>query len=142
MVGRRARNCSGEGERGQSLVWFAMLLPALLAILGLVVDAGLALEARRDLQNVADRAARAGAMQIDESSLLNGVGVRLDPARATEAAGQYAAGAGVSVTGLAVGTDEVAVRVGRSFPSTFLRLFGVGGITMTATGSARPRVGY
>jgi Flp pilus assembly protein TadG len=138
----RERGDPGVGERGQSLVWFAMLLPALLTVLGLVVDAGLALEARRELQNAADRAARAGAMQIDEEAFLNGGGVRLDPARATEAAGQYAAGAGVSVTGIAVGTDEVAVRVSRSFPSTFLRLFGVSGITMTATGTARPRVGY
>ena len=133
---------SVAGERGQSLVWFAILLPALLGILGLVVDAGLALEARRDLQNVADRAARAGAMQIDEAAFLNGGGVRLDEARATEAAGEYAAGASASVTGIAAGTDEVAVQVSRPMPSRFLKLFGISGITMTATGTAKPRIGY
>lgn len=50
------------------LVWFALLLPLLLGITGLVIDAGLLMASHRHLQNSVDAAAMAGA-----SDLLNGL---------------------------------------------------------------------
>src|SRR5690606_8022285 len=55
-----------EDERGQALVLVAIFLLGLIAVAGLVADGGLVLAQRRDLQNAADAAAAAGAMQLDE----------------------------------------------------------------------------
>ena len=46
------------------LVWFALLLPLLLGITGLVIDAGLLMAAHRHLQNSVDAAAMAGASDL------------------------------------------------------------------------------
>ena len=48
--------------RGKALVMFALLLPVLLGIVGLVVDCGLLIVAQREAQNAADAAAMAAAM--------------------------------------------------------------------------------
>ena len=50
------------------LVWFALLLPLLLGMIGLVIDAGLLMASHRHLQNSVDAAAMAGA-----SDLLSGL---------------------------------------------------------------------
>ena len=47
---------------GKVLVMFALVLPMLLGIVGLVIDCGLLMVAQRDAQNVADAAALAAAM--------------------------------------------------------------------------------
>jgi len=133
---------TATGERGQTIVWVAVFLPALLVVLGLVVDGGLALNARRDLQNVADRAARAGAMQIDEVAYKQDGTVRLDPTRASVAADSYAVGEAVSAVSVKAGVDELRVTVQRNYPTAFLRLFGVRAVSMSATGLARARPGH
>jgi hypothetical protein len=76
-----------RSTRAQALVWLAVALPVFIAIAGLAIDGALLLTARRQVQSVADGAARAGAMQLDQE-LLRGSGgnhVRLDvgAARAT-----------------------------------------------------------
>ena len=58
MGGRGAR-------RGQALVLAAVLLPFLLAIVGLAIDGAMVFAVRRGCQGVADGAARAGAMELD-----------------------------------------------------------------------------
>jgi hypothetical protein len=55
-------------EDGQILVLTVVVALALLAILGLVADGGLILARHRELQGIADAAARAGAAQLDEAS--------------------------------------------------------------------------
>ena len=64
-LGRAARRPS---EDGQVLVLTVVVALALLAILGLVADGGLVVARHRELQGVADAAARAGAAQLDEAS--------------------------------------------------------------------------
>jgi Flp pilus assembly protein TadG len=54
-LGRRA------GERGQTLVIFAIAFIGIVAAMGLVIDGGAAFAFRRDAQNAADLAAMAGA---------------------------------------------------------------------------------
>ena len=47
---------------GKTLVMFAILLPVLLGMTGLVIDGGLLMAAHRQVQNAADAAALAAAM--------------------------------------------------------------------------------
>jgi Flp pilus assembly protein TadG len=80
-------------SNAQALVWFTLSLPVFLSIAGLAIDGGVLLATRRQLQSVADGAARAGATRLDLDRLRGsgGAEVRLDPARAREAAWSYLA---------------------------------------------------
>ncbi len=51
-------------RRGQTLVMFALLLPLLLGMVGLAIDGGLLLSTYRQVQNAADSAATAAAMDL------------------------------------------------------------------------------
>jgi uncharacterized membrane protein len=129
-------------QRGQVLAWVAVFLPALLVVLGLVIDGGLAFAARRDLQDVADAAAQAGAMQLDPAVYATTGQVQLDPIQARAAAGDYlSAHPGVSPAVVA-GPTWVQVTVRESWPTVFLRLFGVQQVTMAATATAFARIGH
>lgn len=77
--------------RSQALVWFAVTLPLLLSVAGLAIDAGVLLTARRELQSVADGAARAGATRLDMTRLRSsgGTDVQLDHDLAVAAANAY-----------------------------------------------------
>ena len=90
---RRALVWVARDERGQAMVLVALFLPALIAVAGLVTDGGMVFAERRALQNMADAAAAAGAMQINEYTYRasNGWNVVLDPAAARAAATDYLA---------------------------------------------------
>jgi hypothetical protein len=80
-----------RSTRAQALVWMAVTLPVFIAITGLAIDGALLLTARRQVQSVADGAARAGAMQLDQE-LLRGSGgshVQLDVGAARATARDY-----------------------------------------------------
>jgi uncharacterized membrane protein len=132
-----------RSEVGQALVWVAVMLP-LLSVIGLSIDAGTLFDARRELQNVADSAARAGAMQIDQTAYRasSGTTVVLDPATARQAAAQYIStrGARFAAT-IDVEPKSVIVQVSQSVPTSFLRLVGIGTMRITATAPAMPRFG-
>jgi hypothetical protein len=55
---------SGQREEGQSLIIIAALLVVLIALIGLVVDAGNAYAQRRIVQNAVDAASLAGAQEL------------------------------------------------------------------------------
>lgn len=59
-----ARQRRGRRSKGAILVWFALMLTVLLGMVGLVVDVGLMLGAHRQVQNAADAAALAVAMNL------------------------------------------------------------------------------
>src|SRR5258707_15485593 len=75
----------------QALVWFTLALPMFVSIAGLAIDGGVLLASRRQLQSVADGAARAGATRLDLERLRSsgGADVQLDQALALEAASTY-----------------------------------------------------
>jgi Flp pilus assembly protein TadG len=75
----------------QALVWFTMALPMFLSVAGLAIDAGMLLASRRQLQSVADGAARAGATRLDVPRLRasGGADVELDPHLSVAAASSY-----------------------------------------------------
>lgn len=143
----RACRCAGwarAAQAGQAMVWAAVMLPLFLSVVGLAIDAGIVFSARRELQNVADSAARAGAMQVDvrayrESS---GANIVLDQAAARDAAAEYAArqGKGMAAT-VAAETQRVVVSVSRDVPTSFLRLVGITSVRVSATAPAEVRYG-
>ena len=75
----------------QALLWFALAVPLFVSIAGLAIDGGMLLTARRQVQSVADGAARAGATRLDLMRLRDsgGADVQLDTARAIETATSY-----------------------------------------------------
>lgn len=143
----RACRCAAwarAAQAGQAIVWTAIMLPLFLSVVGLAIDAGILFSARRELQNVADSAARAGAMQVDvrayrESS---GANVVLDQAAARDAAAEYVAqqGKGMAAT-VAAEPQRVMVSVSRDVPTSFLRLVGITTVRVSATAPAEVRYG-
>ncbi len=77
MIQQRASRCiplqlkrgkSSQGrqrQRGQTLVVIALLMTALIGMLGLVIDTGYAYSERRQIQNAADASALNGAREMD-----------------------------------------------------------------------------
>jgi Flp pilus assembly protein TadG len=75
----------------QALVWFTLALPLFIAIAGLAIDGGVLLSSRRELQSLADGAARAGATRVDLDRLRasGGAEVQLDATLARDTTRAY-----------------------------------------------------
>jgi Flp pilus assembly protein TadG len=131
-----------RGERGAVAPLVAMMLLGLLALAALVIDGGLLFAERRDLQGLADGAARAGAMAVDEDVLRETGAVRLDPAAAQAAAERYLEAAGAEGT-IRIDADTLSVTVDlqESRPTLMMGLLGVRTVDVAAHAVARPRVG-
>ena len=128
-------------ERGQVMVFVAILMTGLISVVGLVTDGGIVFSQRRDLQNAADAAALAGAMQIDESAYRSSGQVVLDERAAREAALQYLQDEGDLDYSVQVSPTGVEVSVSRQASTSFLRIVGINGVDISASSSAAPRHG-
>jgi Flp pilus assembly protein TadG len=129
-------------ESGAVVPLTAVMLLGLLAVAALVIDGGVLFAERRDLQGLADGAARAGAMAVDEELLRETGAVRLDPADARMAAGRYlAAGGFEGDVRIDAETLSVTVDLVESRPTLMMALLGVRAVGVTAHAIARPRVG-
>jgi uncharacterized membrane protein len=128
-------------ERGQVMIMVAIFMAGLVAVVGLVTDGGLMFAQRRDLQNAADAAALAGAMQIDERAYRATGEVVLDHGAAREAARRYLADEGDLDYSVQVTASGVEVSVSRQASTSFLRLVGITGVEISASASAAPRHG-
>lgn len=134
----------GGHQRGQAVVWVAVMLPFFLAIVGLAIDGGLVWNAERELQSVADGAARAGAEALDTDAYYasNGRTVALDPTAARQQATQYLAREVHGGTwSVAADGREVVVQVRRSVPTGFVRVIGIDAVPLAATAKAETRYG-
>jgi Flp pilus assembly protein TadG len=120
----------------------AVMLLGLLAVAALVIDGGVLFAERRDLQGLADGAARAGAMALDEELLRESGAVRLDPEAAQAAAGRYLAAGGFEGD-VRIDADMLGVIVDleESRPTLMMGLLGLRAVRVTAHAVARPRVG-
>jgi Flp pilus assembly protein TadG len=126
----------GTEERGVVTAFMAVFVVALLAVAGIVIDGGYTLAAKRRALDEAEGAARAGAQALTLGSLRQGT-PRLDPVRATAAAEEYLAKTGHAGT-VAVSGDVVSVTVSFTQPMLILGLGGLGRVTVTGQGEARP----
>jgi Flp pilus assembly protein TadG len=132
------------GEDGQILVLTVIVALALLAILGLVADGGLILARNRELQGIADAAARAGAAQLDEASYRasNGRTATLHPTQAQVAAGRYLRtvrfGGEASITAT---PGQVTIGLSEVVRPIIFSSVGIGPIRLAVHAVARPRTG-
>jgi hypothetical protein len=130
----------GADENGRVTAFVVVLVTAVIAFSGLVLDGGLALAGKIRAIGEAQEAARAGAQAIDLSAYrANGV-LRLIPAQATSLATQYLAAAGRSGS-VTIAGNTVTVTVSDTHHSILLSAVGVDSITVTGTGQAEPQRG-
>ena len=111
------------------------LFVSLLLVAGLAIDGGRAIATRTRAIGDAQEAARVGAQQLDQQSLLNGRAA-LDPTRARAAAEADLVANGESGT-VTVSGDTVTVTVHAVQPTVLWRLAGVTTLTLSGTGSAQ-----
>ncbi|MDI6872305.1 MAG: pilus assembly protein TadG-related protein [Bacillota bacterium] len=128
-------------ERGQIIVLVAILMLGLVAVVGLVTDGGLVFSQRRDLQNAADAAALAGAMQIDENAYRASGAVVLEEGAARQAAVEYLEAEGDMTYSVVVRPARVEVSVSRRATTGFLQVIGIDSVEISAGASAEPRHG-
>jgi uncharacterized membrane protein len=131
-----------RNESGAVAPLVAVMLLGLLAIAALVVDGGVLFATRRDLQGLADGAARAGAMAVDVGTLRETEKVRLDPEEAKAAARSYLGAAGFGGTS-SVSADilSVTVHLSDARSTVMMGLLGVDSVQVEARSVARPRTG-
>ncbi len=125
---------------GQALVLAAVLLPFLVAVIGLAIDGAMVFAVKRGCQGVADGAARAGAMELDIATYrrTDGQLAILDTPLAAQESWRYLDARGWSDASVGATSTGVTVVAGRSVELGFLRLFGLGPVRVTATGYAVP----
>jgi Flp pilus assembly protein TadG len=132
MVPRRVE--PPRGQDGSISAFVALLLVAVLAVLGLVVDGGSALSARQAAADEAEQAARAGAGALSVNALRSGV-VKINPTGAIRAAEMFTREAGHP--GIAtVSSGTVTVRVEYRIHTAILGIIGLDTLPVSATASA------
>ena len=121
-------------QDGSISAFVALLLVALIVVLGLVVDGGSALSARQAAADEAEQAARAGAGALSVQALRAG-SLQLDPAAAVAAAESFTAEAGHP--GIAtVSHDVVTVVIHFRVGTEVLGIVGIHSLPVSATASA------
>lgn len=135
---------SGGRDEGSALVWVLLLMPVLMALLGLIFDGGAAINGSQEADNVADQAARAGADQLDTTSVRAAQGLYgpADSARAANAACAYVAVASPHMTcSASVDADAVIVAVSATVQTQFFAVIGINELTVHGDGSADSHTG-
>jgi len=131
-----------RSEHGVVAPLVAVVMLGLLAITALVVDGGVMFAAKRDLQGLADSAARAGAMAVDQSVLRQTGRVQLDPDLARQAVQDYLASAGFQGSvDVQADTSAVTVDLSEERPTVMMGLVGIRTMRTEAHVVARPRTG-
>ncbi|TDD96025.1 pilus assembly protein TadG-related protein [Jiangella asiatica] len=120
-----------ERESGSFTLIFAVVMVALIAIVGLAYDGRAQLTAQQRADAAAGEAARAAGQEIDGSVITGSPG--LHRTRAVAAARAYLKAAGVRGT-VSVSGTRIVVRTDASEPAAILPLIGI--TTLEATGTA------
>jgi Flp pilus assembly protein TadG len=129
-------------EAGSATVFVIGFAVILLAMAGLVVDGGLALNARQRATDDVEQAARAGSQHLDLVALRQDGVVKIDSDAARTAAVDFLIARGYS-SGIAVDADAGQVTVSATIvqKTTMLSLIHIDQFTIRASGQARPSVG-
>ncbi len=131
------RPCAAPGGRqdsGSLTLLLALLMVALLALVGLVIDGGRKLNQSASAYAIAQEAARAGAGMVDRSVAYRSGTFGVDEAQALAAARAYLVSAGYTGSVSSEGTRRIRVTVTVRGRTLVLSLIGID--TMTSTGSA------
>ena len=125
---------ASRSERGSISAFVAVLLVAIFALVGLVVDGGSALSARQSAADEAEQAARAGAGDLSVDALRSG-SLQLDQAQAVAAAERFTVAAGHPGTATASsGTVNVSIRY--QIHTEILGMIGIDTLSVSASASA------
>jgi hypothetical protein len=122
-------------DAGTVTAFTVILVLAVLAFAGLVLDAGLAISTKVHAMSDAQSAARAGARELDVAALRANGTIRLDPTQASTTAREWLSRAGLAGT-VVVTTDTVTVSVSPARRTQLLQLIGLDSIPVTATATA------
>ena len=134
----RGRRFRQDREEGSVSLFLVVLLLAVFAVFGLVVDGGARLDGQRRATDQAEQAARAAAQAVNPASLRTGGMAVLDPAAARAAASRYLAADGnVTLIGIQVTGDTVTVQVTATVRPAVLSIIGLHTLTVTGTGRAQ-----
>ncbi|MER7828100.1 pilus assembly protein TadG-related protein [Streptomyces sp. NPDC096097] len=127
-----------QGEDGGIAVYTAIVVVALLGIIGLAIDGGGKLRATERADAVAMEAARAAGQAIDPGAAVTGEGIRVDPEAAQAAAYAYLSRTGSQGTvGLSEDRSRLTVTVQGAYATKFLSIVGIGTLSVSGHGSAR-----
>ncbi len=135
----RSRTPSGRRDCGSGTAFLALVAVALMALAGLAIDGGRALEARQAAAAEAEQAARAGASALSSGGLRQGDLV-IDVPRAIAAAESFADSTGHPGTALVVGST-VVVTVEYRLPTDVLGIIGIHSFRITGHASATDLIG-
>ena len=133
VIDARPSGVSGI-DQGSITAFVALMMVAILALAGLVVDGGSDLSAHQSAVDEAEQAARAGAGALSVEALRSG-SLQLDAAQAVTAAEQFTAAAGHPGTAtVSGGTVTVAVRY--RVRTQILGIIGISTLPVSASASA------
>jgi Flp pilus assembly protein TadG len=142
---------TGRRTAAQALIWFTLALPMFVSIAGLAIDGGVLLASRRQLQSVADGAARAGATRLDLGRLRasGGAEVQLDRTLAADAARTYLdqrlaaelVWPATPHTFVEVDARRVHVLIQGALPTAFLRVVHINSVPVEASAVADVQYG-
>lgn len=126
---------SSRDESGSITLTLVVMVTALLAAVGLVVDGGAKLRAVQQARAAAGEAARAATQQVNVAQVQAAGTARLDTAAARRAAQATLTEAGVegSVT---VASGRVSVTATVTRPTVFLSLVGIQSLSGTGAATA------
>jgi Flp pilus assembly protein TadG len=147
--GRQAQRAShrdpaGNGQdqdHGSLTLMLAVMMVALLAVVGLVIDGGRKLAENARADAIAQEAARAGAGLVDTSAAYRSGSFQVDSSRAVLAARAYLAGADYRGSVSLDGADRVRVTVTVTEHTIVLSLIGIDTMTASATAVASLETG-
>jgi Putative Flp pilus-assembly TadE/G-like len=131
---------AGARDEGAVSLFVVVIVLALLAAIGLVVDGGGKVRALERADEAAREAARAGSQMLDVPAAVRGERITVEPGAAARAARSHLHAAGVEGT---VSVSGVVVRVSTRvvYQPVFLGFVGVGPIAVTGEASATPVMG-
>lgn len=145
MTGRTAARgrSAGHEESGTATLFVVMLSLVLFALAGLVIDGGLAINARQRVADDVEQAARAGAERIDVPTLRATGVVRIDEPAARDAAAAFLTGRGYGAGDLLVSTTATTVtaRGHQKVPTALLSIVRITSFDVDAEATARAAVG-
>ncbi|GAB2717427.1 TadE/TadG family type IV pilus assembly protein [Kitasatospora kifunensis] len=125
-------------DAGSIAIYCAIVVPALLLIIGLTVDGGGKIRATERANRVAQEAARTAGQQLDAGQAITGTAIVVDPGKAVAAAQSYLAAAGA--TGDASVTDggrQIVVTVnGPAYQTKFFSLMGISSLDVHGKATA------
>jgi Flp pilus assembly protein TadG len=123
-----------DDERGSITPMFVVFVPALVLIIGLVVDGAGKIQANENAQAIAAGASRSAANAVASQIVTNG-GVSLDNTRARNAALDYIDAAGMTGIVTVTGT-QITVTVETNYSTKFVSIIGITSLPAEATASA------